>query len=44
MKVKLIAKNNYKNDTAEDRETELTKIVEKRINRKAEQDLIRKSN
>ncbi|MDD6278226.1 MAG: hypothetical protein PUA81_00340 [Oscillospiraceae bacterium] len=37
MKMNLIAENNYKTKTAEDRATAVTQAVEKMINRKLEQ-------
>lgn len=37
MKMSLVAENNYKTKTAEERATAVTKAVEKMINRKLEQ-------
>lgn len=37
MKINLVAENNYKTKTAEERATAVTKAVEKMINRKLEQ-------
>ena len=37
MKMKLVAENNYKTKTAEDRATAVTQAVERMINRKLEQ-------
>lgn len=37
MKINLVAENNYKSKTADERATAVTKAVEKMINRKLEQ-------
>lgn len=42
MKITLIAENNYKSKTAEERAAAITKVVEKMISRKYEQATVNK--
>ena len=42
MKMKLVAENNYKTKTAEERTTAVTQAVEKMINRKLERETANK--
>lgn len=44
MKIEFVVVNNFKTDNIEQREAELTRIVERLINRTAEQEMLKNAN